>query len=125
MDKHSKRSASIFRYPVLIAFTLFFAGLFLLDLVTPDRAYSELENTTLSQRPSLSSVSMTFNLSSTEKEMLAPCAPSRKVESKICNFIMCFALSGPGFARKTWIRPCVFVYFWKIAPRLAEVTCAR
>ena len=43
MDKHSKRSASIFRYPVLIAFTLFFAGLFLLDLVTPDRAYSELE----------------------------------------------------------------------------------
>ena len=57
MDKHSKRSASIFRYPVLIAFTLFFAGLFLLDLVTPDRAYSELENTTLSQRPSLFSVS--------------------------------------------------------------------
>ena len=46
MDKHSKRSASIFRYPVLIAFTLFFAGLFVLDLVTPDRAYSELENTT-------------------------------------------------------------------------------
>ena len=40
MDKHSKRSASIFRYPVLIAFTLFFAGLFLLDLVTPDRALS-------------------------------------------------------------------------------------
>ena len=30
MDKHSKRSASIFRYPVLIAFTLFFAGLFVL-----------------------------------------------------------------------------------------------
>ena len=57
MDKHSKRSASIFRYPVLLAFTLFFAGLFVLDLVTPDRAYSELENTTLSQRPSLSSVS--------------------------------------------------------------------
>ena len=40
MDKHSKRSASIFRYPVLMAFTLFFAGLFVLDLVTPDRAYS-------------------------------------------------------------------------------------
>ena len=32
-------------------------GLFALDLVTPDRAYSELENTTLSQRPSLSSFS--------------------------------------------------------------------
>ena len=57
MDKHSKRSTSIFRYPVLMAFTLFFAGLFVLDLVTPDRAYSELENTTLSQRPGLSSVS--------------------------------------------------------------------
>ena len=56
MDKHSKRSASIFRYPVLIAFTLFFAGLFLLDLVTPDRAYSELENTTLTQRPRLTTV---------------------------------------------------------------------
>ena len=36
MDKHSKRSGFDFRYPVLIAFTLFFAGLFLLDLVTPD-----------------------------------------------------------------------------------------
>lgn len=57
MAKHSKRSASIFRYPVLIAFSLFFVGLFALDLVTPDRAYSELENTTLSQRPSLSSFS--------------------------------------------------------------------
>ena len=57
MDKHSKRSASIFRYPVLIAFTLFFAGLFVLDLVTPDRAYSELENTTLTQRPRLTAVS--------------------------------------------------------------------
>lgn len=26
MDKHSKRSASIFRYPVLMAFTLFLPG---------------------------------------------------------------------------------------------------
>ena len=57
MAKHSKHSASIFRYPVLLAFSLFFVGLFALDLVTPDRAYSELENTTLSQRPSLSSFS--------------------------------------------------------------------
>ena len=57
MAKHSKRSASIFRYPVLLAFSLFFVGLFALDLITPDRAYSELENTTLSQRPSLSSFS--------------------------------------------------------------------
>ena len=57
MAKHSKRSASIFCYPVLLAFSLFFVGLFALDLITPDRAYSELENTTLSQRPSLSSFS--------------------------------------------------------------------
>ena len=57
MAKHSKRSASIFHYPVLLAFSLFFVGLFALDFVTPDRAYSELENTTLSQRPSLSSFS--------------------------------------------------------------------
>ena len=57
MAKHSKRSASIFHYPVLLAFSLFFVVLFALDLITPDRAYSELENTTLSQRPSLSSFS--------------------------------------------------------------------
>ena len=55
MDKHAKRS-SLLHYPVLIVFTLFFVGLFALDLITPDRAYSELENTTLSSaRPSPSS----------------------------------------------------------------------
>ena len=43
MDKHAKRS-SLLHYPVLIVFTLFFVGLFALDLITPDRAYSELEN---------------------------------------------------------------------------------
>ena len=53
MDKHAKHF-SLLQYPVLIAFSLFFIGLFLLDLITPDRAYSELENTTLAQRPSLS-----------------------------------------------------------------------
>ena len=37
MAKHSKRSASIFRYPVLLAFSLFFVGLFALDLITPDK----------------------------------------------------------------------------------------
>ena len=44
MDKHAKRS-SLLHYPVLIVFTLFFVGLFALDLITPDRAYSEMENT--------------------------------------------------------------------------------
>ena len=52
MNKHAKRP-SLLQYPVLAAFALFFLGLFVLDLVTPDRAYSELENTTLAQRPKL------------------------------------------------------------------------
>ena len=38
---------------MLVVFSLFFIGLFALDMVTPDRSYSELENTTLSQRPAL------------------------------------------------------------------------
>jgi hypothetical protein len=41
------------QYPVLVLFALFFCGLFVLDLATPDRTYSELENTTLTQRPTL------------------------------------------------------------------------
>ena len=56
MNKHAKRP-SLLQYPVLAAFALFFLGLFVLDLVTPDRAYSELENTTLSQRPALTQLS--------------------------------------------------------------------
>ncbi len=55
MEKHAKHSASLLKYPVLLVFSLFFIGLFALDLLTPDRAYSEMENTTLSQRPTLSS----------------------------------------------------------------------
>ena len=57
MDKHTKKTPSLFQYPVLVAFGLFFIGLFVLDMVTPDRAYSELENTTLTQRPRLTAVS--------------------------------------------------------------------
>ena len=57
MDKHSKRSSSLLHYPVLVVFSLFFVGLFALDLITPDRAYSEMENTTLSQRPALTQLS--------------------------------------------------------------------
>ena len=53
-----KRVSSLKQYPVLAVFTLFFAALFVLDLVTPDRAYSELENTTLTQRPKLTAVSV-------------------------------------------------------------------
>ena len=58
MEKHNKKRASLRQYPVLLAFGLFFLGLFVLDLVTPDRAYSELENTTLTQRPKLTAVSV-------------------------------------------------------------------
>ena len=57
MEKHTKKTPSLFRYPVLVAFGLFFIGLFVLDMATPDRAYSELENTTLTQRPRLTAVS--------------------------------------------------------------------
>ncbi len=53
MAKHEKKTSSLLHYPVLVVFSLFFIGLFALDLVTPDRAYSELENTTLAQRPAL------------------------------------------------------------------------
>lgn len=55
MEKHANSSHSLLKYPVLIVFSLFFVGLFVLDILTPDRAYSEMENTTLSQRPTLSS----------------------------------------------------------------------
>lgn len=41
------------RYPVLVLFSVFLFGLFALDLATPDRDVSELENTTLTQRPRL------------------------------------------------------------------------
>ena len=54
---HKKKLSSLKNYPVLLVFSLFFVGLFILDLITPARAYSELENTTLTQRPTLSSVS--------------------------------------------------------------------
>ena len=53
MSKHEKKTSSLLHYPVLVVFSLFFIGLFALDMVTPDRSYSELENTTLSQRPAL------------------------------------------------------------------------
>ena len=56
MEKHTKKFQTLLQYPVLIACGLFFLGLFVLDMVTPDRAYSELENTTLTQRPKLTAV---------------------------------------------------------------------
>ena len=52
MQQHKRRrKGGLIHYPVLILFSVFFVGMFLLDCVTPDRAVSELENTTLTQRP--------------------------------------------------------------------------
>ena len=50
MEQKKKRGGLI-HYPVLILFSVFFVGVFVLDLLTPDRQVSELENTTLTQRP--------------------------------------------------------------------------
>ena len=57
MEK-KKGLSSLKQYPVLVAFGLFFLALFVLDLATPDRAYSEMENTALTQRPKLTAVSV-------------------------------------------------------------------
>ena len=46
-----KRKSGLIHYPVLMLAGVFFAGMFLLDCFTPDRAVSELENKTLTQRP--------------------------------------------------------------------------
>ena len=50
-QRKRKRKGGLIHYPVLILFSVFFVGMFLLDCVTPDRTVSELENTTLTQRP--------------------------------------------------------------------------
>lgn len=42
MEK-KKRLSSLKQYPVLMAFSLFFIALFVLDMAAPDRAYSEME----------------------------------------------------------------------------------
>ena len=54
-----KRKRGLIHYPVLILFSLFFVGMFLLDCVTPDRAVSELENKTLTQRPAVTAQILT------------------------------------------------------------------
>lgn len=56
MDKSPKK-LPLAKYPVLVAFSLFFLGLFAIDLITPDKTVSELENTTLTQRPALTTFS--------------------------------------------------------------------
>ena len=52
-QRKRKRKGGLIHYPVLILFSVFFVGMFLLDCVTPDRTVSELENTTLTQRPAV------------------------------------------------------------------------
>ena len=59
--EHNKQRGlrALAHYPVLILFGLFFGGMFLLDCITPDRAVSELENTTLTQRPAVTAQILT------------------------------------------------------------------
>ena len=57
--KGPRRRGGLVHYPVLMLFGVFFAGMFLLDLATPDRAVSELENTTLTQRPAVTAQILT------------------------------------------------------------------
>ena len=54
-----RRKGGLVHYPVILLFGLFFGGMFLLDCVTPDRAVSELENTTLTQRPAVTAQILT------------------------------------------------------------------
>ncbi len=53
------RLRMLLHYPVLILGAVFFVGMFLLDCVTPDRTVSELENTTLTQRPAVTAQILT------------------------------------------------------------------
>ena len=57
MDKHSKKSSSRQHYPLRGGYTPFILRLCAPDLITPAPAYSEMENTTLSQRPALTQLS--------------------------------------------------------------------
>jgi len=49
------------KYPALVLFMLVLFGLFFIDLATPDKQRSELENTTLQQRPALSLAGKNFS----------------------------------------------------------------
>ena len=93
MSKHEKKTSSLLHYPVLVVFSLFFIGLFALDMVTPDRSYSELENTTLSQRPALTqftakglnSYFTTYTKYVKDQQLdLTPWFPLHKVQPSLC-----------------------------------------
>ena len=58
MERDEKRGG-LLRYPVLILFSVFFVGVCVLDCLTPDREISELENTTLTQRPAITAQILT------------------------------------------------------------------
>ena len=44
----------ILQYPVAVLFGIFIMVFFLVDVLNPDRSYSEFENTVLTTRPSFS-----------------------------------------------------------------------
>ena len=54
-----EKTGGLIHYPVLILFSVFFVGVFVLDWLTPDRKISELENTTLTQRPAVTAQILT------------------------------------------------------------------
>lgn len=54
-----RKRGGLIHYPVLILFSVFFVGVFVLDCLTPDRKVSELENTTLTQRPAVTAQILT------------------------------------------------------------------
>ena len=57
MAKHENKTGGLGRtlgqYPVLVLFFVLLFGMFAVDLITPDKARSEVENTLLKQRPTL------------------------------------------------------------------------
>lgn len=52
--RFGKKLKELAAHPALVLFFVFLFGLFFLDLAVPDKDRSELENTTLAQRPTLS-----------------------------------------------------------------------
>ena len=45
---------NIFKYPIILLFTVFVGGLTIIDFVAPDKAMSEIENKYLAQKPKIS-----------------------------------------------------------------------
>ncbi len=53
---------AMFQYPLVVVFTVFMLGLFVVDLITPPKAFSALENRNLQQRPAFSLSALVGNI---------------------------------------------------------------